>query len=114
MNWLVDNWYVVFALAALLIVVIYAIIRFANLPSEQQISKAKEWLKLAVTLAEKELGSGTGALKLRYVYDLFVSRFPAIAKVVSFQTYSAWVDDALVWLNTQLTNNPTVKDYVAK
>ncbi|MFR6482019.1 MAG: hypothetical protein ACLUPD_10785 [Anaerotignum faecicola] len=46
----------------------------------EQREKVKEWLLLAVTEAEKELGSGTGQLKLRYVYDLFLRRFPAVAK----------------------------------
>ena len=55
----------------------------------------KEWLLWAVTQAENYLGSGTGALKLRYVYDLAVEKFPAIKYILPFNVFSAWVDEAL-------------------
>jgi hypothetical protein len=72
----------------------------------------REWLLMAVTEAEKELGDGTGQLKLRYVYDLFVTRFPWAAKVVSFSTFSALVDEALVEMREMLDKNAAVKMYV--
>lgn len=65
------------------------------MPSEEQITKVKEWLLYAVLEAEAEFGGGTGQLKLRYVYDLFLSKFPDIAKVITFATFSALVDEVL-------------------
>ena len=44
----------------------------------------KNWLLYAVAAAEKALGSGTGELKLRQVYDAFLIKFPIISKLMSF------------------------------
>lgn len=72
----------------------------------------KEWLKWAVTEAESYLGSGTGALKLRYVYDLAVKQFPVIKYVVPFSVFDAWVDEALVWMRHQIYGNAKIAEYV--
>lgn len=71
--------------------------------------KAKEWLKYAVCVAEEELGSGTGQLKLRMVYDMFVEKFPALASVLPFNIFSKWVDLALEWMREQLEKNEMIK-----
>ena len=71
--------------------------------------KVKEWLKWAVCVAEEELGSGTGQLKLRYVYDMFVEKFPAMASVLPFSIFSKWVDLALEWMRDQLEKNENIK-----
>ena len=112
MNWIIDNWFVIFALLVVVIAGIFACIRFACLPTEAQKDKVKEWLKYAVTEAEKALKGGTGALKLRMVYDMFVSRFPWVSRVITFTTFSIWVDDALVWLRTQIDCNKNIQGYV--
>ena len=75
-------------------------------------NKVKEWLKYAVTLAEKELGTSTGQLKLRQVYDAFVTKFPIFSKIIPFAIFSKWVDLALEWLDIQLSQNKAIKDYV--
>ena len=61
----------------------------------QQLNKVKAWLLFAVVEAEKELGSKTGYLKLRYVYNLFVSKFKVLSYIISFETFSELVDEAL-------------------
>ena len=66
----------------------------------------------AVTEAEKSLGGGTGKLKLRQVYDLFVVRFPWLAKVIPFGLFSEIVDDALEEMREMLKTNTEVKNYV--
>lgn len=68
----------------------------------------KEWLVWAVAEAEKVLGSGTGQLKLRYVYDLAVARFPIMAKVMPFNMFSKMVDAALNIMNTMIVNNDEI------
>lgn len=108
MNWVVDNWYVLVAILAVAIAFIVAVVKFFKLPTDKQIANVKEWLKLAVAEAEKELGSGTGQLKLRMVYEMAISHFPWIAKVIDFETFSKWVDEALIWLDNQLVNNRDV------
>ena len=71
-----------------------------------------EWLKGAVAKAEKELGSGTGHLKLRYVYDMFIDKFPGFSSVVPFALFSYWVKIALKWFENQLESNKNVQTYV--
>lgn len=112
MNVLFENWQVVVALACVLCMVLWAVISFAKLPNSEKIKNVKEWLKWAVVEAEKQLGSSTGQLKLRVVYDMFVERFPEIAKFVTFETFSKWVDEALEWMKNQLESNEAVKCYV--
>lgn len=67
-----------------------------------QKKKIIEWLKYAVAMAETELGSETGQLKLRLVYDWFVSQFPVLAAILPFKIFSKWVDIALETLNKWL------------
>lgn len=112
MAWIIDNWYLIVALIAVIVAVVYIVVKFFKLPTEQQIACVKEWLKYAVTVAEKELQSGTGQLKLRLVYDMFLEKFPQIAKFISFEVFSEWVDEALVWLNKQLDSNKNIKAIV--
>ena len=111
-GFIADNWYVLVAAAALLVGIAFALHHFLKLPTKDQIAKIKEWLLFAVTEAEKELGGGTGQLKLRQVYDLFVQRFPAVAAVISFDTFSSWVDEALEQMREMLKNNRDVAAYV--
>lgn len=113
MEMLVNNWYIIFALFVVMVAVVCAVIHFFKLPSGTQIANIREWLKFAVTEAEKELGSGTGQLKLRMVYDMAAEKFPWIT-LISFDIFSDWVDDALTWLNGQLDSNTAVQSIVNK
>lgn len=112
MTLFMENWYICIALMAATCVIGVGIGRFLKLPNSAQIEKVKEWLLWAVTQAEAELGSGTGKLKLRQVYDMFVQRFPAIAMAVSFDTFSMWVDEALEDMRDMLKQNQAVKNLV--
>ena len=85
---------------------------FGKQDKETKIANIKQWLKLAVVEAEKALGSGTGQLKLRYVYDLAVKQFPWIVTLVTFEVFSGWVDEALDWMRDQLKQNATIDEYV--
>lgn len=107
-----ENWYLFVVVLVILFVMIAAAARFFGMPSAAQREKVKEWLLLAVTEAEKELGGGTGKLKLRYVYDLFLQRFPAVAKMISFDTFRYWVDSALIEMREMIQNNKAVSELV--
>ena len=74
--------------------------------------KVKEWLKYAVCMAEEALGGGTGQLKLRWVYDMFIEKFPAFASVLPFSIFSKWVDLALEWMKEQLEKNEAIKTVI--
>ena len=99
MDFFINYWHIIMAVAALPAVA-------------AQLAKVREWLLWAVTEAEKELGGGTGKLKLRQVYDLFVTRFPWLAKTVSFELFSSLVDDALDEMRDMLEKNEAVKALV--
>lgn len=113
MEFIINYWYIIVAVIAALVVAGVAIYRYFGLPSDAQLAKVREWLLWAVTEAEKELGGGTGKLKLRQVYDLFVTRFPWLAKVVSFELFSDMVDDALDEMREMLKNNKAVQQLVS-
>ena len=72
----------------------------------------KEWLLYAVIEAEKELGSKTGKIKLRQVYDDFIKTFPIVSKIVPFSTFSSLVDLALIEMKSILRTNLHCKMYV--
>lgn len=77
-----------------------------------QLEKIQEWLLYAVAKAEKELGGGTGELKLRYVYDLFIHTFPSLSKAITFNSFSFLVDTALENLNSLLEHNNSIQEYI--
>lgn len=112
MEFIINYWAVIVAAIAILTVAGAAIRHYFGLPSTEQMDKIREWLVWAVTSAEKELGGGTGKLKLRRVYDLFVTRFPWLAKSVSFEVFSLLVDDALEDMRKMLENNMAVRAIV--
>lgn len=114
MNWVIDNWYLIVALAACGAAIGVAIYLFVGLPTEKQIEKVKEWLIWACIEAERLLQSGTGQLKLREVWNMFCSvpTFSWIAKIISFDIFSLWVTDALKAAKAMLINNKTLADYV--
>ena len=95
-----------------MILIIVAIVIIAALfivLAIKQPKKVKEWLLYAVIEAEKELGSGTGPVKLRSVYDMFITKFPKLSVFISFNTFSEWVDVALDYMEKLLTDNKDVK-----
>lgn len=94
---------------------IMCIIRY--LQSEEKITPekanvVKEWLKYAVAIAERELGGGTGQLKLHMVYNMAIERFVFIESLLPFETFCAWVDEALIWLNNQIRTNDKAAAYI--
>lgn len=102
----------------ILVLVIVAIICiliawFLKLGKEKQLKVITEWLLLAVIKAEKELGDGTGQVKLRFVYDLFIDKFRFASMFISFNQFSALVDSALIIMKEMISNNDQVKNYIS-
>ena len=85
---------------------------FIELGKEKQLEKVREWLLYACIMAEKKLGGGTGQVKLRYVYDLFVEKFSFLKLLVTFEQFSEMVDEALVKMREMLEKNPNVAMFV--
>lgn len=112
MEFFIDNWYIFVAAIAVLVAIGITVYRFFGLPTDKQLLKVREWLLYAVTKAEKDLGGGTGKLKLRQVYDMFLTKFSWLAKVVSFELFSKIVDDALEEMRDMLEKNTAIKALV--
>ena len=112
MQFLIDNWVSLLLCILSIAVLIVSVLNFMKLPKNQQLEKVKQWLLIAVTEAEKALGSGTGRLKLSYVYDLFVTKFPWLAKIIPFETFSTLVDEVLEDMRKLIEANPNVNEYV--
>ena len=113
MNFITEHWATIVFMALVVVIAICMIIKFCKSTKEEQIKKIKEWLLYATILAEKELGGGTGKLKLRYVYDMFIVKFPWLSKLFSFDRFSEFVDDALYEMKELIATNDAVNNYVS-
>ena len=112
MEWLIENWYVFVGIVSAIFVAVAMAVKFFNMPTEKQLEALREWLKYAVSVAENELGGGTGQLKLRMVYDMAIEKFSWVSKIYTFDDFSRDVDDALIWLENQLDKNKNIKAIV--
>ena len=107
-----ENVLIGIGIVGLVLVGVIAVIQFIKSDRSSQMNKVREWLLFAVTEAEKQFGTSTGAIKLRYVYDLFIAKFPAISKVLSFDSFSLLVDEALKQFKKLLIGNKTLQEKV--
>lgn len=71
-----------------------------------------EWLVDICATMEKQQGGGTGFLKLRGAYNAFVAAFPIVSKILTFETFSALVDEALEKLKSKINTNDKIKGYI--
>ena len=102
MEWIANNGIYIIGIAVITLILIYGIMT----------NKVKEWLKYAVTLAEKELGTGTGQIKLREVYDWLLSTFPVFGRLIPFPIFSKMVDESLEWMRKQIESNNNIASFV--
>lgn len=112
MEFMINNGALIVALVCVVMTVAAAVTGFFNQPTKQQLAKVKEWLLYAVTMAEKDLGGGTGKLKLRYVYDLFLTKFSWLARLITFEQFSGLVDEALEEMKRLLESNTSMQQLV--
>lgn len=111
---MIDNVIIICGSVILIGIIGLCLCWFLKLSKERQKEIIIEWLLLAVVKAEKELGDGTGQLKLRFVYDLFIDKFRFISMLMSFSQFSELVDQALDTMRDMLDSNKQIKDYVTK
>ena len=110
-NFVIEHWGLIIATVSLICIVTFDIYHFWGLPTAKQKDKVLQWLLYAVIEAEKLFGSQTGTLKLRYVYDRFIEKFPNVAKIVTFNIFSMWVDEALEQMRHLIETNKAVENY---
>lgn len=108
MEFLMEHWVTILLILALVAHIVYDVIQFHKMPRDEQYQRIRGWLLQAVMLAEREFGSGTGALKLSSVYAEFCKQLPWIAKVISYETFSKCVDDALEEMKEILAKNKKI------
>lgn len=94
----------------LLVLLIIASILLAK----NQKKKVIEWLKYAVSMAEKELGEKTGQLKLRRVYAWFIEKFSFLSSLITFEHFSKWVDIALDTLDDWISSKNQIAEYITE
>lgn len=100
-----NYWYFIIAAIAIIAVTSIKLYIWFKKPSNEQMKKVQEWLVWAVAEAEKKLGSQTGQLKLRYVYDMFITKFPGISIFIPFETFKSMVDNALAQFEGMIKEN---------
>lgn len=101
MEWITNNWS--------LIITVVAVIVYFLLNGKRSVI---EFLLQAVIMAEKDLGSGTGKIKLSVVYGNFIEKYPIFSKIIPFPVFSAWVDAVLIDMMDILLKNEKARDYV--
>lgn len=111
---MMENIAVIMGICCVIGVIGLGIYQFIKLEKDRQLEIVKEWLLLAVVEAEKKLGGGTGQIKLRYVYDMFIEKFKFLALMITFEQFSVMVDMALDKMRFMLSSNEKLKDYVEK
>ena len=111
---MMENIAVVIGICCVIGVIGFGIYQFIKLDKANQLEILKEWWLLAVVEAEKKLGGGTGQIKLRYVYDMFIEKFKFLALMITFEQFSIMVDMALDKMRLMLSSNEKLKDYVEK
>lgn len=111
---MMENIAVIIGICCVMGVIGFGIYQFLKLEKDKQLEIVKEWLLLAVVEAEKKLGGGTGQIKLRYVYDMFIEKFKFLALMITFEQFSIMVDMALDKMRLMLSSNEKLKDYVEK
>lgn len=92
----------------LIAIVLIALILFAVL----DFSSFKHWLLYAVIKAESFLGSKTGKLKLEYVYNLALVKYPMITKFIPFALFTKLVNSSLKVMQSILSENEEINNVV--
>ncbi len=91
---------ILFAIAAVATLIYIAI---------KEPQRIKQWLVWACAQAELALGSGTGMLKLREVYDMFITQYPVFSKLIPFSLFQKWTEEALLVFKEWLESNATAQ-----
>lgn len=114
-NYIMENWYLFFvaimAIAVTLDVIIYFI---KKMPTEKKKEALEKWLLYMIAEAEEKLGSGTGKLKLSYVYNAFITKFPSLSEMITFEDFSNMVDKVLKEFNELVESNNDVQKFLTR
>lgn len=126
MQWLIDNWTLLASLIAAAVLASIKVADYLNSDKAEQERLRKEaeerlrravadWLLKAVTEAEKELGAGTGKLKIREVYEHALRVFgPELAQVLTLEQLDTMAQRPLAEMRSMLQGNASAAEYVGR
>ena len=97
--------------AAVLVGWIIATIIDKTVGKDTKIKLVEGWLKYMVILAERKFGSGTGKLKLTYVYNKFVQKWPGIATWMNEVQFNDLVQKAIEKME-ELRKNEAINNFI--
>lgn len=109
---ILENWLIFVIVLIIMLLTVYAVLRFLKLTPKQQLGKVKAALLYMVTEAEKELKSNTGRVKRSMVWEWIVERFPVVSLFITEEKYDELLDQALVEFRKMLESNEGLYDYV--
>ena len=105
-NYIIENWDFILLIFAALAAIVY----FAFKGNKSVVMKM---LYALVTEAEKELGGGTGSLKLATVIGQIYPKLPAVIKLfITEKILAQWVEEALAAAKEAWANNTAIADYI--
>lgn len=109
---ILENWLIFVIVLIIVLLTVYAVLRFLKLTPKQQLGKVKAALLYMVTEAEKELKSNTGRVKRSMVWEWIVERFPIVSLFITEEKYDELLEEALVEFRKMLESNEGLYDYV--
>ncbi len=96
---------------AILVIIAAAAVAFFSYRGNKTV--IMKMLVAMVTEAEKNLGAGTGSLKLASVISAIYPKLPAILKAfITEATLSKWVEDALTIAKETWQKNVKIAEYI--
>lgn len=112
MEFIIEHWYTIALILVFIGGGVISVVKFAGLSKNKKYESVQGWLLQAVLMAEREFGAGTGKLKLSSVYAEFCKQIPWLAKIIPFETFSKWVDNALEDMKDILAKNNAIAQIV--
>lgn len=94
LNWIMENWFIIVAVIALIFVAVYQYFKFSKLTKKQQLTKIKRTAYILVAEAEFSFGSKAGQAKFNYVYKMLANKFPLFNRIPKEAAYKI-IDEAL-------------------
>lgn len=113
MEMLFQNYKLILGVIVLLVAIGFATYKFITQPTSKQKEQIKVVLLSMVIYAEKEFSSGTGKLKLSYVYSELVTKLPYL-RYVPFYVIESLINETLEEMRHLLETNPKVAQLVNK
>ncbi len=105
LNWLIENWFVIVVFVCVLFVLLVHIIKLFIMEPEKRLSFIKDTIFSLVLMAEKELGSKTGEMKLKLVITTFYKKYPFIRLILSENKLIDVIEESVVEMKNILKKN---------